>query len=186
LRDFDDRAAWEHFVSRFRGPVVRLALGQGLKPADADDVAQETLLAFADGFRAGRYDVSKGRLSRWLFGIAYRQVSRAREARDRRAADALIGDEGTGGAPEIADDAAATRSWDVEWERAILAQCLERARSEVQPLTFRAFELAALENRDASAVAEELGIDVKTVYNAKHRLLKRIRELRESMEQLAP
>ena len=56
----------------------------------------------------------------------------------------------------------------------------------MQPLTFRAFELAALENRDASAVAAELGIDVKTVYNAKHRLLKRIRELRDSMEQLTP
>jgi len=186
LRDFEDRGAWERFVARFRAPIVSIALGQGLKQADAEDVAQETLLAFADGFRAGRYDVSKGKLSRWLFGIAYRQILRARDAHARRAADAALGDEGTGGLPEIADEAEATRSWDLEWERAILAQCLERARSEVQPLTFRAFELAALENRDANVVAEELAIDVKAVYNAKHRLLKRIRELRQSMEQLSP
>lgn len=181
LRDFADRGAWEHFVSRFRTPIVHLAIGQGLKPADAEDVAQESLLAFADGFRAGRYDVRKGRLSRWLFGIAYRQILRAREVRDRRAADAVGGDERA----DFADEAAATRSWDIEWERAILAQCMSRARSEVQPLTFRAFELVAIENRDAADVANELAIDIKVVYNAKHRLLKRIRELRESMEELA-
>jgi DNA-directed RNA polymerase specialized sigma24 family protein len=78
LRDFEDRASWERFVARFRAPIVRLALGHGLEAADADDVAQETLVAFADGFRAGRYDAQQGRLSSWLFGIAYRQVLRAR------------------------------------------------------------------------------------------------------------
>jgi len=186
LRDFEDRTAWERFVTRFRGPIVRLALAQGLKPADADDVAQETLLAFAAGFRAGSYDAAKGRLSRWLFGIAYRQVMRARETRDRRAAELLPTAEHGHSLAELEDEAAATRSWDVEWERAILAQCMARARSEVQPATFRAFELAAIENREVAAVATELGIDVKAVYNAKHRLLKRIRELRASMEQLAP
>jgi len=175
LRDFEDRGAWEGFVSRFRGPIVRLALAQGLAPADADDVAQETLLAFADGFRAGRYDVQTGRLSRWLFGIAYRQILRARTLRDRRAPE--VED-----ASAVVDEAAATRSWDVEWERAILAQCMTQARSEVQPTTFRAFELTALENRDAAVVAAELAVDVKAVYNAKHRVLKRIRELREAME----
>jgi RNA polymerase sigma-70 factor (ECF subfamily) len=185
LRDFEDRRAWERFVARFRAPIVQLALQHGLTAADAEDVAQEALLAFADGFRAGRYDVSKGRLSRWLFGIAWRQILRAREARGRRAAHAVPQDEGDGDSPVEALEAEATRSWDVEWERAILAQCLARAQSEVQPLTFRAFELSALENRDAAAVALELAIDVKAVYNAKHRLLKRIRELRESMEQLA-
>ena len=179
LRDFEDRDAWGRFVARFRAPIVHLALGQGLRPADAEDVAQESLIAFADAFRAGRYDVQKGRLSRWLFGIAYRQILHARGARDRRDADAAVD------VPEIADEAEATRSWDVEWERAILEQCMARARSEVQPSTFRAFELVAIENRDAAAVAGELAIDIKAVYNAKHRVLKRIRELRESMEKLS-
>ncbi|MEO6710057.1 MAG: sigma-70 family RNA polymerase sigma factor [Planctomycetota bacterium] len=185
LRDFDDRAAWERFVSRFRAPIVQLALAQGLKQADADDVAQETLIAFADGFRAGRYDPDKGRLSRWLFGIAYRQILRGREARERRNAVGALADELTGGSAELAGEAAASCSWDIEWERAILAQCMARARCEVEPQTFRAFELTAIENRDAAEAAAELSIDIKAVYNAKHRLLKRIRELRESMEQLS-
>jgi RNA polymerase sigma factor (sigma-70 family) len=184
LRDFDDRGAWERFVERFRAPIVRLAQGQGLKQADAEDVAQETLLAFADGYRAGRYDVEKGRLSRWLFGIAYRQMLRARETSNRRPASGHE-EESSSDLHEIADEEQATRSWDAEWERAILEQCLAQARREVQPQTFRAFELVALENRDVAQAAAELAIDVKAVYNAKHRLLKRIRELRESMEQLS-
>jgi len=183
LRDFEDRGAWARFVERFRAPIVRVAQGQGLALADAEDVAQETLLAFADGFRAGSYDVEKGRLSRWLFGIAYRQILRAREARDRRGALARAGDS-SGRLQHVPEEAEATRSWDVEWERAILEQCLAQARREVQPRTFRAFELTALENRDAADAAAELELDVKAVYNAKHRLLKRIRELRGTMEQL--
>ena|SRR5688572_7207050 len=185
LRDFEDRGAWHRFVERFRAPIVGLARAQGLRMSDAEDVAQETLLAFADGFRAGSYDVEKDRLSRWLFGIAYRQIQRARETHGRQAAVAPQADDSAGQLLEIADEAAATRSWDVEWERAILEQCLAQARREVQPLTFRAFELVALEHRDPARAAEELGTDIKAVYNAKHRLLKRIRELRESMEQLA-
>ena len=185
LRQFEDRVAWDRFVARFRAPIVHLAIGQGLRAQDAEDVAQETLVAFADGFRAGRYDAEKGRLSRWLFGIAYRQILHARATRGRRAGEAALGDEHTDGVPELADEAAATRSWDVEWERAILAQCVARARAEVQPQTFRAFELTAFENRDAADVARELGIDIKAVYNAKHRLLQRIRELRGSIERLS-
>jgi RNA polymerase sigma-70 factor (ECF subfamily) len=183
LRDFEDRGAWERFVARFRAPIVHLALGQGLAPADAEDVAQETLLGFIEGFRAGRYDLNKGRLSQWLFGIAYRQILRSRELRDRRAANALPGADSGDGISQVADESGATRSWEIEWERAILSQCMTQARSEVQPQTFRAFELTAIENRDAAVAAAELAIDVKAVYNAKHRVLKRIRELRQSMEE---
>ena len=47
LRDFENRDAWDSFADRFRRPVISFARGMGLKPADAEDVAQETLLAFA-------------------------------------------------------------------------------------------------------------------------------------------
>ena len=47
LRDFDNREAWSSFADRFRQPVVSFARSMGLHQADAEDAAQETLLAFA-------------------------------------------------------------------------------------------------------------------------------------------
>lgn len=181
LRDFHNRGAWDQFVLRFRIPVVRFARSVGLAEIDAEDVAQEALAAFAESFREGKYDRDRGRLSQWLFGIAYRKIldHRRKAARGPAAGssafDALA-------AEHLPDEAALTQSWDLEWEQALLEQCLEQVRREVEPNTYRAFELTVRENIDAAVAAEQLGVNVKLVYNAKHRILKRIRELRSELE----
>ena len=85
LGDYSNRAAWERFTDRCRPPVLRFVRGMGLSEVDAEDAAQGTLLAFAEGFRKGQYDRSKGRLSSWLFGIAFRQALNKRRSLVRRA-----------------------------------------------------------------------------------------------------
>ena len=187
LRDFGNRAAWDSFAERFRQPVISFAKSMGLRQQDAEDVAQETLLAFAEAYRRGQYDPAKGRLSRFLFGIAYRQALRARR----------VGAQGGGGggaehvrvAPvettfwsHLPDEQAASGIWDTEWERAVLENCLQQVRAEFEPQTYQAFELTVREGQSPDKAAEALGIGVKSVYNAKHRILKRIRELRGEYE----
>ena len=85
LRNHEDAALWARFVDRFRSPVVRFARSIGVSEHSAEDVAQETLLAFVRHYRDGRYDRDRGRLSQWLFRIAYRQ-SLAHRRRDTRSA----------------------------------------------------------------------------------------------------
>ena len=178
LRDFENHAAWDSFTERFRRPVVAFAKKMGLGQADAEDAAQETLLAFAEAFRRGQYDASKGRLSRFLFGIAYRQSLKARR----------VAGKGAGGGVESAfwsqvpDEQAATGIWDTEWERSILDRCLSQVKQEFEAQTFAAFDLVVRNERSAEDAAKELGITIKSVYNAKHRILKRIRELRADFD----
>jgi RNA polymerase sigma-70 factor (ECF subfamily) len=181
LRDGQNLTAWQRFAERFRPSVVRFACKLGLPDEDAEDVAQETLAAFAIEYRDGRYDRSRGRLSRWLFGIAYRQAQKARSVRARRAR--VEGEpERTSFWETASDDEAAARTWDQQWEQALLEQCLQRVRQELGPSTMRAFELAALAERAPAEVAKELGLSVKAVYHAKYRVLRRIRELRAVLE----
>lgn len=182
LRDFDNREAWDSFAVRFRQPVVSFARGMGVKPADAEDVAQETLLAFAEAYRGGKYDPTKGRLSRFLFGIAYRQALRARRQMGETAAPVAVAETGTGFWSQIADEQAASGIWDTEWERSVLDRCLAQARLEFEPQTYRAFEMVVREELSPDDAAAKLGIGLKSVYNAKHRVLKRIRELRAQYE----
>src|SRR5262245_42778033 len=83
LADFGDRDAWRTFDERFRAPIASFARKQGLSASDAEDVAQETLLGFAQAYKQGEYDKTRGRLSQWLFGIARRRMAQARRKGER-------------------------------------------------------------------------------------------------------
>jgi RNA polymerase sigma-70 factor (ECF subfamily) len=155
----------------------------GLGASDAEDVAQETLIAFAEAFRQGRYDPSKGRLSRFLFGIAYRQSLRYRRAGAPGAGGGKLVHAETAFWSDVPDeDTHASGIWDTHWEATVLEECLRQARGEFEQATFRAFEMVVREEQEPAAVAEALGVTIKSVYNAKHRVLKRVRELRDTYE----
>jgi RNA polymerase sigma-70 factor (ECF subfamily) len=182
LGDFSNQVAWRQFAERFRSPIVRFARKLGLSDADAEEVAQETLVAFAAAYRDGRYDRSKGRLSRWLFGIAYRQIRNAQRRVARRAGVEAPPDRSSFWA-DVPDKEASTH-WDEQWEQALLDLCLQRVRQEVEPATMQAFELVMQANRSPADVAHELGVPVKTIYNAKYTVLTRVRELCAALEDL--
>jgi DNA-directed RNA polymerase specialized sigma24 family protein len=59
---------------------------------------------------------------------------------------------------------------------------MEQARAEVEPRTFEAFELAAIRDVPADQIADELGMTRNAVFIAKHRVLKRIANLRREYE----
>jgi len=62
LKDPANGAVWEQWVDRYRPLVVRTARRIGVPAAEAEDVAQNALLAFALAYREGRYERSRGRL----------------------------------------------------------------------------------------------------------------------------
>lgn len=180
MQDFEDSLAWGLFVDRFRDPVVAYAQRMGLSDQEADDAAQETLIAFSRALREGRFDPARGRLSHWLFGFAYRQSQHARGRGARRGqleqgADSVFWEE--------LGDQPSRSGWDQDWERSMAEQCLARARRELSSETYQAFELSVRTGLSADEVAQRLGVPVKTVYNAKHRALQRLREIRAELEE---
>lgn len=173
---------WEQFVNRFRGPLVNFARQMGLTEDAAEDVAQNTMLTFVSRFQSGAYDREKGRLSSWLFGIAYMESLTARRKLNRQELQAprQNGDHSFWAA--VPDESDARRTWDEQWQRHIVQECLTTVRMEVAPATYRAFELLVLKNKQAADVATELGVSRNAVFIAKHRVLKRMSELRKELE----
>jgi RNA polymerase sigma-70 factor (ECF subfamily) len=186
LRDFDDRSAWQRFHARFFRPLTSFALRSGLDRTEAEDLAQDVLMAFAEGHRRGQYKPGEGRLSSWLFGIAYRQIcSRRRKA--QREAQHTDPDAGRASRlVNVPDDHEASQIWNAEWEAATLETCLAHVRTEVAPNTLRAFELTVREGRTAEQAAAELQMTRDAVYVAKHRVLKRLRALLDELDQVCP
>ena len=66
----------------------------------------------------------------------------------------------------------------------MLRQCLLEVSLEVEPKTFRAFELFARQGKPARDVANELGISENAVFGAKRRVLRRVRELLPKIEEV--
>lgn len=183
LRDTSNDRAWREFVSRFRAPVVRFAAAQGVPSSQTEDVAQETLAALAESLRTGRYDRARGRLSAWLFGIAWKQVLKERTR--VRAREQPVGDgaDVERAAAASADEKTAGQDWNTHWERFVAGECVAQMRREFPPDAVHAFELIVRDELSPREAAERMGVPVKFVYNSKHRIVKRMRTLREEFEE---
>jgi RNA polymerase sigma factor (sigma-70 family) len=174
-------AVWEEFDRRYRPIIVGLARRLGLPDQDAADVAQETLARFVKAYRAGEYDRQRGRLRSWIIGIARYRITDALRARGEQRG--WRGDSIIGSVPEQHE---MDRIWDVERRQAILRQAVDelRADSKMSDKTIRAFEMLTFHRRSAAAVAEELGMTLNDVYQAKNRVAGRLRESVARLEAL--
>ena len=182
----ENRTAWQQFVERYRPLVMHYAQNRfGLALHDADEAAQNTLAAFADAYQRGRYDREKGRLRKWLFGIATRQIRDFVRKRGK-GREVQVPDRGTstGFLPRIPDnDAELEEMWQEDWRRAVYQQCMVEVQAQFDAKTVEAFVLFAKQGMAAKEVAKKLGMTENAVYLAKYKILKRIRELVPLMEE---
>lgn len=180
LRDPADDRIWSEFCSRYQPVLISFGRRLGLKEHDAQDAAQDALLAFADAYRRGRYERDRGRLRTWLLAIARNKIRDIQ----RRRQEAVIGegDATTDAFGKLPDDHSISEAWEDEWRKAIIGACLKAASARFQPSTVKAFKLFALEGWPAQKVASELGISRNAVFMAKAHVLSHVRKLQEEME----
>ncbi len=172
LSDFSDDAAWQRLIRGLRRPVYDFARSMGLSAVDAEDVAQESLAAFA--IQYGNYNRRKGRLNRWLFGIAFREVIKHKRKVARRREFLLTTRQWRS---FLQERRAAVVLWERIWELPAVERYLDVARSEFTPPTYFAFHRIMLDGCSASGAARELGLSEQSIYAAKHRVMKRLRQL---------
>jgi|SRR5688572_15706648 len=179
LADPSNQRVWEEFDGRYRPVIAAFARRLGLSEEDSDEVAQETMARFAQDYRNGKYDRERGRLRSWIFGIARLRALDAKRVRARRREE-----RGESALEQLPDDQAVTAAFDAEWRAALLRQAFVelRAMTKSDPKTLRALELLAFSEKGAAEVAGELEMDVAAVHLAKHRGLKRLRAILESLE----
>lgn len=92
VRDPADQAAWHEFVEIYRPVIVRLARQKGMQEADADDVAQEILLAIAKAVLEREHDPERARFRTWLNRVAHNGILNAltRGRPDRGSGDSAL------------------------------------------------------------------------------------------------
>ena len=169
IRDAQDAASWRTFVDTYAPLVYPFGRQRGLQDADAD-LAQEVMVEAARCLRTFAYQPERGRFRDWLGTLTRRKLSRffARQRRPETEAVEEIAVEPGSSPPDP--------EWVDEFNARVLRVALDRIRPHFEAPTWRAFERVWLDNQPAAVVAGELATPLETIYLAKSRVLKRLRE----------
>ena len=161
-----DPAAWEHFVQLYTPLLQFWARKLGLADADAADLVQDVFTILVEKLPDFRYDPEK-RFRGWLWTILVNQV-RARQRRPRLPIEPATAEPATSDPlAELAEQ---------EYRDYLVGRALELIRSEFRTPVWEAFWLATTTTQAAADIAAQLGVSVSAVYNAKYRVLQRLRQ----------
>jgi len=181
LRSPANREAWDQFALVYRPVIYRLARRRGLQDADAQDLAQRVLMAVASAIGDWEKADESVRFRHWLRRVARNAIVNAlsRRPHDRAAGGSAVQElllKQPGADPE--SDA----EIELEYRRELYLQAARIVRRDVDADTWRAFELTVVENRTIGEAALDLEKPVGTIYAARSRVMRRLREAVREME----
>jgi RNA polymerase sigma-70 factor, ECF subfamily len=169
-----DASDWNRLQSIYL-PLISRWLGRvpGLGH-EADDVAQEVFMVVIREIPRFQWQ-REGSFRAWLRQVT---VNRVRTHRRKRRRIPVAGiDPAEGFLSELADpNGNLAREWDADHDRHVIDRLLGIVEQDFKPTTWQAFRRFALEGLPASQVAEDLGLTINAVLQAKSRILKRLRE----------
>ncbi len=192
LKDWEDQRSWEEFYQTYWRLIYSMALKAGLRPEEASEVVQETILSIAKQQQKEEkgYDREKGSFKSWLLQVTKWRIAdqfRKRQ-RDQRLIATLPDDpdssSNTGALERFADPAGSDieKEWDAEWNANLTKAALHRVKTKVSPKQFQIFDCYVVKGWDAAKVQEHLEISMTQVYLAKHRVGKLVRQEIETLQ----
>lgn len=174
IRDTGDASAWNEFFELYHPLLLNFFVSRGLDHNDADDVGQAVLQRIAKAAPDFEYDPKKGKFRAWLFRIARNELNRffAKTARNRESTTL------DGEVPTNADqvDPELEAAWTREYRQHIFAWACRQVKPTVSEKSWQAFWKTAIDGETAEATAAALDLKLGSVYVAKSRIIKRLRD----------
>jgi RNA polymerase sigma-70 factor (ECF subfamily) len=159
--------AWQRFVHLYTPLLYHWAGRLGLQQQDAADLVQDVLTILVQKLPEFRYDQQRS-FRAWLRTVL---LNRWRHGCRRRAPVTGAAGQPEAAVPDPLDDLA-----EDEYRTYLVGRALRLLQSEFQPGTWRAFWEFVVDGRPASEVAAGLGMRADSVYVAKSRVLRRLRQ----------
>ena len=173
LRQPDQQAAWTRFVELYTPLLYHWSKRLGLQESDAADLVQEVFVVLLQKLPEFTYDRRKS-FRGWLRTVL---LHKSEDRRRRQppppaphvAATDLLEERG----PDVLEE--------VEYRQYLVGRALQVMQRDFQPVTWKACWEHVVADRPAAEVAAELDISVGSVYAAKSRVLRRLRQELEGL-----
>ena len=174
IRSPEDREAWEEFALIYQPVIYRMARRRGMQDSDAQDLVQTVLMRVAGAI--DRWERKPGaRFRHWLRRVAKNSIF---SELSRSPKDAPVG--GSDIQELMAEQPAATSEVEqelaVEYMREQYLRAAMSVQSDVNAETWRAFELTVIDGESCETAAKIIGKSVGTVYAARSRVMRRLRD----------
>jgi RNA polymerase sigma-70 factor, ECF subfamily len=170
-----DPRSWQRLVSLYGPLVYSWARRAGLQASDAADIVQEVFRAVATHIAGFERTRGSGSFRAWLATIARNKIN---DYWRRRAhtPQAQGGSEAQGVLLQLPAEESTDSVEAASDIGGLLSVALELIRSEFEERSWQAFWRVTVEGRLPGDVAAELSMSVNSVYVAKSRILRRLRE----------
>lgn len=168
--------SWDRLVKLYSPLLKAWLCRMGVHGADADDLVQEILLAVSRDLHRFDHSGRIGAFRAWLRTMLLHRVRNFFRAQKYRPA-AAGGSAWSEKIEQLADDSSsASREWNLEHDRHVMARLLESVRPRFEVKTWEAFRRQMFDGQRADQVAAELGMPLNSVYVARSRVLSTLRQ----------
>ena len=185
VRSPEDREAWDQFVVVYRPVIYRMARRRGMQDADAQDLVQAVLMRVAGAIHSFEKLGPETKFRHWLRRVAKNAMA---TAFTRRPQDAGVGGsemlELLAKQPAIAADI--EREFAMESMREKYLRAASVVKSDFDMNTWQAFELTVVKGQPCDEVAKQVGKSVGAVYAARSRIMRRLREQVQRLQESGP
>lgn len=147
-----------------------------VQDADADDIVQDVLGVVSQKLAEFRHNRQKGAFRSWLRNILTTRLKEFWRLRQRRPVP--TGKSSFLSQLEQLEDGRSeiSRLWDREHDEFVMKRLLDAVKPRFEPQTWQAFWRQVMEEVPANAVAAELDMSVSSVYVAKSRVLRALKQ----------
>jgi RNA polymerase sigma factor (sigma-70 family) len=171
--------AWDRFVRLYRPKIYGWCRTWGLQEADAEDVAQDVITKLTEKMSNFQYDRSRC-FRAWLKTITQHALSDLVASRHR-----AVGSQSTPMWETIEARADLERQIEEICNRELLELAISKVQERVATATWHAFRLTAFEGHSGAEASRLLHIPVASVFVAKHRVQKMLKEEIDKLEGVA-
>lgn len=177
---------WQRLFDLYRPLICYWCLRAGVCPEDTEDVVQEVFTAVTRDIGGFRRTGRRGCFRSWLRTVTRRRISDF--FRRQRGQPCAKG--GTDHQQQLLQtpsppDSSATSELPVEEDALVCNRALELVRAEFEETTWRAVRRVVIDRQRPRDVAKELGMTDAAVYQAKSRVLRRLRQELRDLEDFA-
>src|SRR5258708_27609961 len=166
--DAEDKRAWGEFLGRYGPLIYRWCTKWKLQDADAQDVTQTVLVKLAEKMRTFQYDPARS-FRAYLKTLTHYAWCDFLEARKR-----VGGGSGDSLVLEVLQNIEArddlVEHLNAQFDQEILEEAMARVQERVEPHTWQAFRLTALDGLSGANAAAQLQMKVATVFKARSKV----------------
>lgn len=177
IKDPENQKRWTEFNDRYAGFIRGVAIRNGIRRNEADEIVQSVLIEVSKKIGKFSYDPTKGRFRSWLAQTAWFKCCDAfkKQARDRNRIEiikpsTIKADKHTTIPLREYSETEHDRIVEDEWNRAVLSATRDRVRAMVRKEQYELYDAYALKEWPIDKVVKAFGVTANMVYLAKSKV----------------